>query len=64
MTHSGFVYRSFKVVNPTPHLRPVKLKKGGGTMDDSGDNPFIYSPIVFSSQKLKDHSIIGKFIGV
>jgi hypothetical protein len=56
-----YVFRTLKLLNVPPHLRPIKLKKSGDAVDaaKTSDSPFIYSPLQIFKTKTKDASEIG-----
>lgn len=51
-------FRTFKLLDLPPHLRPVKLKKEK-VIEKKPKSPFIYSPLQFGIEAPKDGSKLG-----
>ncbi|CAH1773233.1 unnamed protein product [Owenia fusiformis] len=51
--------KHFEVMPLAPHMRPVKLKQSA-SINKLGDNPFIFSPINFSTQSSQHEDLSSK----
>ena len=54
--HNQIYRRVFKLVPPTPHLKPEKI-----VPKKQDDSPFVYTPFVVNRDRVKDASKAGKF---
>ena len=56
-------FRTFKLQNAPPHMRPIKLKPDNDVSLNVKRSPFIYSPIQSNTARQKTPgSVLGKFL--